>query len=446
MAIREEGINNQRFAEMVRALRHRNFRIYFLGTFVSFIGTWMQRVAQSWLVYRLTGSAWWLGVIGFAGQVPVFLLALLGGVLADRYSRHRLIILTQTLALIQALVLALLTLSGHVTVSAVLILAFLLGVINAFDMPARQSFIVALVGREDLMNAIALNSSVVNSARIVGPTLAGLLVAWLGEGLCFLLNGMSYVAVIAGLLMMGTLNDHVEQPAGSALASLLEGFNYVSRTRPVRALLLLLAFVSLFGMPYMVLMPIFADRILHGGPRAFGVLMGAAGVGAVGGALLLAARRHVEGLRRVVAMSVATFGVMLLLFSLSRNLMLSATLVVPVGFTLMLHMSASNTLLQAMVPDHMRGRVMSFYSMSLMGMAPFGSLCAGAVATHLGTPETVAAGGILCLLGALVYSVGSLSSSTEDFAVYVNDGDVTDSGKLGLRAGNDLPSTKEAPS
>src|SRR5262249_40058230 len=246
--------------------------------------------------------------------------------------------------LIQALVLAGLTLSGHVTVGTVLVLALLLGVINAFDMPARQSFIVTLVGREDLMNAIALNSSVVNGARILGPALAGLLVAWLGEGLCFLLNGISYVAVLVGLLMMDTINDHVSQPARSAFASLIEGFHYVSRTRSVCALLLMLAFVSLFGMPYMVLMPIFADRILAGGPRAFGVLLGAAGLGALGGALILAARRHVEGLRPVVGMSVATFGVMLMLFSLSRNLILSASLLVPVGCTLMLHMSASNTL------------------------------------------------------------------------------------------------------
>ena len=425
----EERARGPRFAGMVRALRHHNFRLYFFGMFVSFIGTWMQRVAQSWLVYRLTGSAWWLGVVGFTGQVPVFVLALLGGVLADRYSRYRLILLTQTLALVQALVLAVLTLSGHVTVGAVLALALFLGVINAFDMPARQSFIVTLVGREDLMNAIALNSSVVNGARILGPALSGLLVAWLGEGLCFLLNGMSYVAVLVGLLMMGTINEHVGQPSRSAFASLLEGFHYVSRTRSARALLLMLAFVSLFGMPYMVLMPIFADRILAGGPRAFGVLLGAAGLGALAGALILAARHHVEGLGRVVGMSVATFGVMLMLFSLSRNLILSAALLVPVGCTLMLQMSASNTLLQAMVPDHMRGRVMSFYSLSLLGMAPFGSLCAGVVATHIGAPETVASGGALCLMGALVYSVGRLPASTEDFAVPDDDG--TESRKEG---------------
>ena len=394
-----------RLREVGRALRHRNFRIYFLSMLVSFTGTWMQRVAQSWLVYRLTGSAWWLGMIGFAGQIPVFVLALVGGVLADRYHRYRLILVTQTLAMIQALVLAGLTLSGHVTVSALLALALLLGLINALDMPARQSFVVELVGREDLMNAIALNSSVVNSARIVGPALAGVLVAWLGEGLCFLLNGLSYVAVLVGLLRMRLHDSPAQRPSGSPLTHLQEGFAYVRGTRPVRALLLLLAFVSLCGFPYMVLMPIFADRILGGGPRTLGILLGAAGVGALGGALALAARRQVQGLGRIVALSVATTGVMLLLFSFSRTLLLSTIFVALVGCALMLQMAASNTLLQTMVVDRLRGRVMSFYSLSLLGMAPFGSLAAGVVATHIGAPDTVAVGGALCLLAAFLFGV-----------------------------------------
>ncbi|HEV8716097.1 MAG TPA: MFS transporter [Candidatus Binatia bacterium] len=405
MKATEDKAEGSRLREVGRALRHRNFRIYFLSMLVSFTGTWMQRVAQSWLVYRLTGSAWWLGMIGFAGQIPVFVLALVGGVLADRYHRYRLILLTQTLAMIQALVLAVLTLTNQVTVGALLVLALLLGLINALDMPTRQSFVVELVGREDLMNAIALNSSVVNSARIVGPALAGVLVAWLGEGLCFLLNGLSYVAVIVGLLRMQLHHNPAERPVGSPLTHLQEGFAYVRGTRPVRALLLLLALVSLCGFPYMVLMPIFADRILGGGPRTLGILMGAAGVGALGGALALAARRQVQGLGRIVALSVATTGVMLMLFSFSRTLLLSTVLVALIGCTLMLQMAASNTLLQTMVVDRLRGRVMSFYSLSLIGMAPFGSLGAGVVATHIGAPDTVAVGGALCLLGALLFGV-----------------------------------------
>jgi MFS family permease len=404
MAVAEDSGGGSRLREVGRALRHQNYRIYFFSMLVSFTGTWMQNVAQSWLVYRLTGSAWWLGMIGFAGQIPVFLLALVGGVLADRYHRYRLILLTQTLAMIQALLLAVLTLSGHVTVGAIFALALFLGFINAIDMPTRQSFVVELVGREDLMNAIALNSSVVNGARIVGPALAGILVAWLGEGLCFLLNGVSYIAVIVGLLRMQRSTDRAERPAGSTLSHLQEGFEYVRAHQPIRAILLLLAFVSLCGLPYMVLMPIFADRILGGGPHTLGLLMGAAGVGALGGALTLAVRRQVEGLGRIVALSVGTMGVMLVLFSFSRSLLLSAVFVAGIGYAMMLQMAASNTLLQTMVVDRLRGRVMSFYSLSLLGMAPFGSLAAGIVATRIGAPDTVAAGGALCLLGGVLFS------------------------------------------
>ncbi len=399
----ERKVRAERLREISRALRHRNYRIYFLGMLVSYSGTWMQNVAQSWLVYRLTESAWLLGLVGFAGQVPVFLLAPLGGVLADRHSRHRIVVLTQTIAMIQALLLAALTLSHMVTVNWVLGLALMLGTVNAFDMPTRQSFVPELVPKEDLMNAIALNSSMINGARIVGPALAGILVASIGEGLCFLLNGVSYIVVIIGLLSIRTGNSKVERPRGSALSNLKEGFDYVRRTRPVRALLLLIALVSICGLPYIVLMPIFAAQVLGAGARGLGILMGAAGVGALSGALTLAARRKVEGLGRVVALSVMVFGSLVFLFSLSRNLILSALMLVPIGFSVMLQMSASNTLLQTMVSDRMRGRVMSFFSMSLMGMAPFGSLFAGAVADRIGAPETVAAGGIICLVGGLLF-------------------------------------------
>ena len=363
----------------------------------------MQSVAQSWLIYRLTGSAWLLGLVGFASQVPIFLFAPVGGVIADRHSRHHIIILTQTLAMVQAFLLAALTLSNRVTVEAIFALALMLGIVNAFDLPTRQSFMIEMVGRDDLMNAIALNSSMIQASRTVGPALAGIFVEWLGEGPCFLINGVSYVAVIVGLLTIKVSNGRAGQPAGSALSNLRDGFDYVSRTRKIRALLLLVAFVSIFGVPYIVLMPIFAREVLGGGAGTLGILYGAAGVGSLGGALMLAARQGAQGLGRVVWMSVAALGVMLVLFSLSRNLILSTVLLLPTGFTLILQMAASNTLIQTMVPDHMRGRTMAFFSMSLMGMAPFGSLLAGAVAYHVGAPETVAGGGILCFAAALLF-------------------------------------------
>jgi MFS family permease len=370
---------------------------------VSFSGTWMQTVAQSWLVYRLTGSAWLLGLVGFASQAPVFLFTPVGGVMADRRSRHRIVILTQAASMAQAFVLASLTISEHINVNGILGLALVLGIINAFDLPARQSFLVELVGKRDLMNAISLNSTMVNGARIVGPAVAGLIVAWLGEGLCFLINGLSYLVVIVGLLAIRVSNGQRARPDGSALSSLIEGFDYVRRNRAVRAVLLLVALVSVCGLPYIVLMPIFADDVVGGGPRALGILLGAAGAGALGGGLLLATRSSARGLARLVALSVAAFGVMIVIFSFSTNLIISTALLVPAGFTLMVQMSGSNTLLQTIVPDRMRGRAMSFYAMSLMGMAPFGSLLAGAVATRIGAPHTVAAGGILCVAGALLF-------------------------------------------
>ena len=387
----------------VRALKHRNYRLYFFGMLISFSGTWMQTVAQSWLVYRLTESAWLLGVVGFASQAPVLLFTPLAGVMADRRSRHRIVVLTQAASMVQAFILAWITINETVTVNAIIGLAVVLGVINAFDLPARQSFLVELVGKQDLMNAISLNSTMVNGARIVGPAVAGLIVAWLGEGPCFLINAVSYAVVIAGLLFIRIGRSEFDRPEGTALSYLREGFGYVRRPGPVRAVLLLVALVSVCGLPYAVLMPIFADQIFGGGPRVLGILLGAAGIGATVGALTLALRSSPEGLGRVVALSVAAFGGLLIVFSISRNLVLATLLLLPAGFTVMLQMSGSNTLLQSMVPDRMRGRVMSFYSMSLMGMAPLGSLFAGAVATRIGAPQTVAAGGILCIAGALTF-------------------------------------------
>jgi MFS family permease len=394
-----------RLPQALRALRHRNFQLFFGGQLISLTGTWMQSVAQSWLVYRLTGSVMLLGFVGFAGQIPVFLLAPLGGASADRRDRRRTLVATQAAAMALAFVLAALTLAGRVQVWQVFVIAALLGLVNAFDIPARQAFVVDMVGRDDLINAIALNSSMVNGARIVGPAIAGILVASVGEGWCFFLNAASYVAVITGLLMMRVAGRARVPLAGSALANIVEGFSFVARTAPVRALLLLLGLISLMGMPYAVLMPIFADQILHGGARGLGLLMGASGAGALVGAMSLALRGGVRGLGRWVAISSAGFGVSLILFSHSRSFWLAAALLVPVGFSMMIQMASSNTLIQAMVPDELRGRVMAVYSMMFMGMAPIGALLAGLLANRLGAPNTVALGGAVCVAGAIIFGL-----------------------------------------
>jgi len=389
-----------RWAVTLRALRHRNFQLFFGGQIISLTGTWMQSVAQAWLVYSLTKSSFLLGAVGFASQIPIFLLAPLGGTAADRTNRHRLIIATQTTSMLLAGILAWLTLSGRVQVPYIFVLATLLGVVNAFDIPGRQAFLVDMVGKEDLMNAIALNSSIFNGARVVGPAVAGILVAKIGEGWCFAVNAISYIAVIIGLLLM---NVHCEPRVSknSPLADIVEGFRWVNRTRVIRALLLLIGLVSLVGMPYTVLMPVFADKILYGGARGLGILMGATGVGALLGALTLASKTGVKGLGRWVAITCAGFGVSIILFSFSRHFWLSVALLLPAGFSMMLQMACSNTLIQTMVPDQLRGRVMALYSMMFMGMAPFGALFGGALAERMGAPVTVAVGGAACVLGAI---------------------------------------------
>src|SRR5437867_195175 len=307
---------------MLRALRHRNFQLFFSGQLISLIGTWMQNIAQAWLVYRLTGSPVLLGTVGFAGQIPVFLLAPIGGALADRYHRRRIVLITQTSAMVLALILAALTLTGTVQVWHVLVLSALLGVVNAFDIPTRQSFLVEMVGREDLMNAIALNSSMFNGARVVGPAVAGILVAAIGEGWCFFANAVSYIAVLAGLFLMTTERFVPRPMAGSALRNIRDGLRFVANTAPIRALLLLIAIVSFTGMPYAVLMPVFADRVLHAGARGLGILMGASGVGALAGSVMLAMRSTVRGLGRWVAVSSTLFGMALIAFGVSHMLWL----------------------------------------------------------------------------------------------------------------------------
>src|SRR6202790_2051841 len=406
-------------AATFRGLRHRNFQLFFGGQLISLIGTWMQNVAQAWLVYRLTGSSLVLGSVGFASQIPVFLVAPIGGIVADRMNRHRVVIGTQVASMILALILAALTLGHLVQVWHVFVLAALLGVVNAFDIPARQSFLVDMVGKEDLMNAIALNSSMFNGARVIGPAVAGVLVARLGGGWCFFVNGASYIAVIAGLMMMDVHAPARVSARTSAWEHMLEGFQFVSRTAPIRALMLLLGLVSVTGMPYVVLMPIFADKILRGGGQEFaaligshdlgavrlGILMGAAGVGALLGALTLALRSGVKGLGSWVSTCCAGFGVSLMLFSFSKSFWLSVLLLLPVGYFIMLQMASSNTLIQAMVPDQLRGRTMAVYSMMFMGMAPVGALLGGALSDRLGAPLTVATGGLASGMGAWWFSV-----------------------------------------
>jgi MFS family permease len=389
----------------LRSLRYRNFQLFFGGQLISLVGTWMQNVAQSWLVYRLTGSSVLLGMVGFAGQIPVFLLAPVGGIVADRYSRHRVVVATQTASMLLASALAALTLTGAIRIWHIFVLAALLGTVNAFDIPARQSFIVDMVGRADLINAIALNSSMFNGARIVGPAVAGILVASIGEGWCFFANAASYIAVVAGLLLMRVERRQNAGPGGSPLANVIEGFRFVAGNPPIHTLLALLGVVSVTGMPFAVLMPIFADRILHGGARGLGLLMGASGVGALAAALLLAARQGVRGLGRVVAVATAGFSLSLLCFAGSRILWVSLLALVPVGFCMMLEMGASNTLIQTMSPDRLRGRVMAVYSMMFMGMAPVGALLAGVAAGRLGAPATVALGGLICLVASGVFAL-----------------------------------------
>jgi MFS family permease len=384
-----------------RALRHRNFRLFFGGQTISLIGTWMTRVATGWLVYRLTGSALLLGTVSFAGQIPTFLLAPFAGVWVDRLDRRQVLVWTQTLSMVQSLALAALTLTGHITISLLLVLSVMQGCVNAFDMPGRQSFMVKMVDdKRDLQNAIAINSSMVNVARLIGPSLAGMLIAVSSEGWCFLIDGISYIAVIASLLLMRLHTPVVKRAATSMLTELQAGWTYVAEFLPIRTILMLFALISLMGMPYVVLMPIFAKKVLGGGPHTLGFLMGAMGLGALLSALSLAARRNVRGLVRMIPIAAAVFGAGLIGFGLSRWFWLSMAMVFIAGMGMMQGMAASNTVIQTIVTEDKRGRVMSYYTMAFMGMAPFGSLLAGTMAHNFGAPMTVLMNGVVVLVGA----------------------------------------------
>ncbi|MGD0479135.1 MAG: MFS transporter [Terracidiphilus sp.] len=380
-----------------RALRHRNFRLFFGGQTISLIGTWMTRIATAWLVYRLTHSALLLGTVSFAGQIPTFLVAPFAGVWIDRWDRRQVLVWTQTLAMVQSFALAGLTFSGHITIHWILFLSVMQGIINAFDMPGRQSFMVQMVeDRADLSNAIAINSSMVNVARLIGPSLAGMLIAVTSEAWCFLIDGISYIAVIVSLLMMRVHAPTVLRKATSTFHEMKEGWSYVSGFLPIRTILMLFAVVSLMGMPFVVLMPVFAATVLHGGPHKLGFLMGAMGVGALISALSLAARRNVRGLIRMIPFAAAVFGLGLIGFGLSRTFWLSMAMVLVAGAGMMQGMAASNTIIQTLVDEDKRGRVMSYYTMAFMGMAPFGSLLAGLMAHDIpSTPVWIFTGMVL---------------------------------------------------
>ena len=390
---------------LLRALQSRNYRLFFSGQILSLIGTWMTSVATSWLVYRVTRSPFLLGFTGFASQIPMFFLAPIAGVLVDRWNRHRTLVVTQILSMLQSFTLAILALRGIITISEILGLVLFQGFINAFDMPARQAFVVQMIERrEDLGNAIALNSSMVNGARLIGPAIAGVVIGALGEGYCFLIDGFSYMAVIASLLAMRLTAVPPRSSRRNLIVEMREGWQYVRSSVPIRSVLLLLALISLVGMPYTVLMPIFAGPILHGDAHTLGFLMAASGLGALAGAITLAMRRSILGLGRVIVWSSSLFGAALLAFAFSRNLWLSMFFVALAGFGMMRNMASCNTIVQTIVAEDKRGRVMAYYSLAVQGIPPFGSLAAGAIAARIGAPFTLLTGGILCIAGSAVFA------------------------------------------
>jgi MFS family permease len=389
---------------VLRSLRHRNFRLFTIGQSVSLLGTWMQIVAVGWLVYRLTDSALLLGLVAFAGQGPTFVLAPIAGAIADRANRQRVLLIVQSLMMVQALILGTLVLTGAVEIWHVLLLSGLLGCLSGFDIPIRQTFLVEMVeGREDLSNAIALNSSMFNAARLVGPALAGVGITLIGEGWCILLNGLSYIAVIGALLAMRLPPRPLPGRSEPMLDQIREGFRYAFGFGPIRAVLLLIAIVSLLGVPFSMLLPIVAGSILHGDAKTLGALVSATGAGALTAALYLASRQTVRGLGALITGSSIMFGAALILFSLSRELWISVTTLVIAGFGMMLQMASSNTFLQTIVDDDKRGRILALYTMAYIGVSPLGSLLMGWVAHYFGAPRTILIGGIACLLGGVAF-------------------------------------------
>jgi MFS family permease len=409
--IRPSAFGNRKF-HLARSLSHRNYRLFFMGQGTSLIGTWMQNVALSWLVYRLTGSKLLLGVVGFSSQILTFLAAPFAGVAADRVNRRSLLVVTQTTMLIQALILGILTLMKRadgtplIRVWHIVALSGVLGLANGFDMPTRQSFVVEMLeDRADLPNAIALNSFMFNGARLIGPSLAGILIKLVGEGTCFLLNAASFLAVIVALLAMKVRPRSAETASQRVLHSFKEGARYVAGHKPILSLLLLLAVLSLVGMPYAVLMPVFARDILHGDSSTQGWLLSAVAVGAIIAATFMASRKSVRGLGRTLTVAVALFGAALIGFSRSAHLVLSLGLLILAGVGTMTTMASCNTLIQTLVDDDKRGRVMSFYTISFVGLGPFGSLLVGTLAHRFGAPAAVLINGVGCVAAAAVFSM-----------------------------------------
>jgi len=389
---------------MFRALQYRNFRLFFTGQIISLIGIWIQFIAMSWLVYRITDSPFWLGLVGFFSQIPALFIMPLAGVVADRYNRHRILILTQTLAMIQALILAILVLTDSILLWHIILLSILIGSINAFDMPTRHAFIIHMIdNREDISNAIALNSTMFNLARLIGPSLAGIIIAAWGEGFCFLINSISYIAVLISLFCMRLTSRSAKTPEHHIFQELKEAAIYAWEFTTIRTILLLSALMSLMGISYQILMPIFVRDIFYQGPQVLGFLMAAAGIGALCGALFLAMRKGVLGLGHLIPIAGGLFSSGLILFSLSRIFWVSMILILICGFGIMVQMAACNTLLQTLVDEDKRGRLLSFYTLSFMGMMPLGSLLSGWLASHIGAPPVIFLGGTICLLGSLFF-------------------------------------------
>lgn len=393
-----------RFQIIFRSLKYRNYKLFFYGQSVSLIGTWMQRIAVPWLVYKMTGSAMLLGISGFAGQIPSLFLSPFAGVITDRWNRYNVLLWSQVLSMVHAFLLAWLVLSGNIQIWQIIFLSFIIGCINTFEIPARHAFVIEMVEKkEDLGNAIALNSLMFNGARLIGPSIAGVLLAAAGEGICFLINGFSFMFVILSLVLMKLDKKETEQRDTDIRNELREGFRYTFGFLPIRHLILLLGLVNLLVMFYSTLMPVFAKEILEGDSHTYGFLMGAAGFGALMGALFLASRETVLKLGRLVPAAVIVFGTSLVILSFSRSFSLSLIIMVFVGMGLMLQAASSNTILQTITDDDKRGRVMSFYTMAIMGTSPLGSLLAGWLAKSIGTPYTILTGGIISVIGALLF-------------------------------------------
>lgn len=395
---------SSRLNTIFRSLKYRNYRLFFSGQSVSLIGTWMQRIALPWLVYDLTGSALLLGIVGFVGQIPTFLIAPVAGVLTDTWSRYKVLVVTQIVSMILAGILAWLTLAGIIHIWSIIVLSISLGCVNAFDVPARHSFVIEMVEKkEDLGNAIALNSLMFNGARLIGPSIAGIMLAFTSEGVCFLVNAVSYIFVIISLLMMHVQEKKVRERKTQILKDMKEGLNYTFGFAPIKYILLLLGLVSLMSSSYQVLMPVLAKEVLHGGSNTYGFLMAAAGFGALLGALYLASRETILKLGRIIPLATLLLGTGLIVLSFSTIFLFSIVLMTFIGLGMMIHTAASNTILQTITDDDKRGRVMSFYTMAIMGTAPFGSLMAGSLAKVIGTPATIMLGGAASVIGALFF-------------------------------------------